>query len=72
MLTIAILKVTLSLSEPVAYGFQPKTSSLHVSLHGNISGAKSARELFKPSKDLASLLVSNEKKCFLVLGCRFL
>jgi len=32
-----------------------------VSLHGNNSGAESTRELFKPSKDLVSLRVCNEK-----------
>jgi len=50
--------------------FKAKTSSFHVPLHGNISGAKSAKEIFKPSKDSASLRVSNEKK-ILVLGVRF-
>jgi len=56
----------LTFSEPVTYGFRPKTNRLHVYLRGNISGAKSARELLKPSKDLASLSVCNGKK-FLVL-----
>ena len=35
-----------------------------MSLRGNNSGAKSARELSKPFKDLASLPVSNEKNFF--------
>jgi len=33
-----------------------------MSLHGHNSDAKSGRELFKPSKDSASLQVCNEKK----------
>jgi len=42
-----------------------------VSLRGIISGAESGtRELFKPSKDLASLLVCNEKN-FFGFGCGF-
>ena len=32
-----------------------------MSLHGNIDGTESAGDLFKPSKDLASLRVCNEK-----------
>ena len=39
-----------------------KTGGSHVSLHGHKSGTKSARELFKCSKDLASLVVCNERK----------
>jgi len=38
-----------------------------MSLHLNISGIISARDLFKHSKNLASLQVCNEKK-FFVLG----
>ena len=34
------------------------------------SGAKSAAELFKDSKDLESLVVCNEEKIF-VGGCRY-
>jgi len=41
--------------------FQPKTSSLRMFLHGNISGTVSAEELFKSSKDSASLQVCYEK-----------
>jgi len=44
--------------------FQLKASSLHASLCRNISAAVSVRELFKPSKDLASLRVCNEKQVF--------
>ena len=36
------------------------SSCLHVSLHGYNYGAECARELFKPSKDSASLWVCNE------------
>ena len=42
--------------------FQPKTSSLHVLLHGNISTDDCAWELFKSSKDSANLRVCNQKK----------
>jgi len=42
-----------------------KSSSLHVFLHGNISADDCARELFKPSKDLASLRICNKK---IILG----
>jgi len=45
-------------------GFSLKSSSLHVSLGGHNSGPGSAGELFKPSKDLASLRVCDEKKFF--------
>jgi len=41
-----------------------------MSLHWNISGAKRTRELFKPSKDSASLQIGNENT-FLVLGFGF-
>jgi len=41
-----------------------KSSSLHVFLHGNISADDCARELFKPSKDLASLHICNENNIF--------
>jgi len=37
---------------------------LHVALRGNISGAVSARELFKHSKDLASVVVCNATNFF--------
>ena len=47
-----------------------KTTRSHVALHGNISGSVSARELFKDSKDLASLVVYNEQN-FLVGGADF-
>jgi len=33
-------------------------------LHGHNSGAETARELFKHSKDSAGLLVANEKTIF--------
>ena len=33
-----------------------------MSLHGNVSATDCAKELFKPSKNSASLLVCNEKK----------
>jgi len=35
-----------------------------MSLRRNVSGAASTRELFKPSKDSASLQVCSEKKFF--------
>ena len=38
-----------------------KSSSLHMSLCGNISIDDCSRELFKPSKDSASLWICNEK-----------
>jgi len=41
-----------------------------VALHEGNSGAESGRELFKGSKDSASLVVCNEKK-FSVGGCKF-
>jgi len=41
-----------------------KTARLHVVLHRNTSGAVSARELFKGSKDSAGLVGCNEKKIF--------
>jgi len=47
-----------------------KTACLHVALCRHNSGAESARELFKSSKDLPSVMVCNEKK-FLVLGFGF-
>jgi len=43
-------------------GLRLKSSSLHVFLHGNNSAVDCARELFKPSKDSASLHIWNEKK----------
>jgi len=46
------------------------SSSLHMFLCGNISTDDCGRELFKSSKDSASLRVCNEKK-FLVLGFVF-
>jgi len=48
-------------------GLRLKSSSLHMILHGNICAYNFAKELFKPSKDLTSLRVCNEKK-YLVLG----
>jgi len=47
-----------------------KSSSLHMFLRGNISADDYARELFKPSKDSASLHICNEKT-FFVLGFGF-
>ena len=48
-----------------------KTSVLHISLHGHNSGTLSAIELFKCSKDLASLVLCNEKGKFYVFGFGF-
>jgi len=45
-------------------GLRLRSSSLQMFLHGNISADDCARELFKPSKDLASLRVCNETKTF--------
>jgi len=47
-----------------------KSSSSPVSLCRHNSGTKCVRELFKPSKDLASLWVRNEQ-IFLVMGFGF-
>jgi len=47
-----------------------KSSIFWLSYQSHSSSADCARELFKPSKDLASLLVCNEKN-FLVLGVGF-
>ena len=44
--------------------FQPKSSSSHVARQLHNSLGDYARELFKPSKDLASLQVCNEKNGF--------
>jgi len=41
-----------------------KTACSHLAFCGSNSGAESARELFKPSKDLANLVVCNEKNFF--------
>jgi len=48
-----------------------KTGFSHVSLHEHNSGTKSARELFKLSKDSGSLRVTNEKKIVLVSDFEF-
>jgi len=48
-----------------------KTAYSHMVLCKPNSSTVSARELFKCSKDLASLVVCNDKKIFLVLGFRF-
>jgi len=48
----------------VSGGLRLKSNSSHVFLHGNISTDDCAKELFKPSKDSASLRVYNEKKIF--------
>jgi len=47
-----------------------KTTGSHVALHVCNSGTKSGRELFKGSKDAASLLVCTRKK-FFGWGCGF-
>jgi len=41
-----------------------KAACSHVALYGRNSGAASTRELFKGSKDSASLVVCNEKNFF--------
>jgi len=41
-----------------------KSSSLYVFLHGSISADNWVGELFKPTKDSASLHICNEKKIF--------
>jgi len=45
-------------------GNQPKTSSFQLPYQQHSSSADCARELFKPLKDSASLLVCNEKTFF--------
>jgi len=45
-------------------GLMLKSSSLHMFLRWNISVDACAREVFKPSKDSASLCVCNEKNIF--------
>jgi len=52
--------------------FRPKTSSFQLPYQWHNSSADCSRELLKPSKDLASLLVCSRKKFFLVGGCGFL
>ena len=54
----------------VSGGLRLKSNSSHVFLHGNISTDDCAKELFKPSKDLASLRIYNEKN-FLDFGFVF-
>ena len=55
----------------VGFGdFRAKTTRLYVALRERNSGAKIGRELFKGSKDLASLLVCTQKN-FLVRGWGF-
>jgi len=44
--------------------FRAKTTGSHVALHECNSGTKSGRELFKGSKDAASLLICTWKKFF--------
>ena len=43
-------------------GNRPKTSSFWLHYQRHSSSANCARELFKPAKDSASLLVYNEKQ----------
>jgi len=50
--------------EYIVPGFQPKTSSFQLPYQRHSSFGDCARELFKPSKDSASLLVCNEKTFF--------
>jgi len=50
--------------------FRAKTTRSHMALLECNSGVKRGRELFKGLKDLASLVVCNEK-IFLVGGCRY-
>jgi len=52
-------------------GNRPKTSSCQLPYQRHSSSADCTRELFKPSKDLASLLVCTQKENFLVGGCGF-
>jgi len=52
-------------------GNRPKTSSFRLPYQHDSSFADCTRELFKPSKDSASLLVRNLWKKFFVGGCRF-
>jgi len=47
-----------------------KTAGPHIALHKHNSGDESGRELFKCSKDLASLVVCTQKK-FLGGDCKF-
>jgi len=56
-----------TLSHHAAFGdFHSRTTGSHVALCKVNSGAESGRELFKGSKDMASLLFCNQKKNFLV------
>jgi len=55
----------LTLWRPVGIeDFHAKTIGLHVALQACSSGAESGRELFKGSKDAASLLVCTRQKIF--------
>jgi len=57
-----ILPFLVTLWCPVGFkDFCAKTTGSHVALHGNISGLVSATDLVKSSKDLANLVVCNEK-----------
>ena len=58
---------------PVGIGdSRAKTTGSHVALRARNSGAESGRELFKGSKDTASLLVYTRKKIFWLGGAGFL
>jgi len=66
------LATALTLSRPVMFeDFAPKNGS-HVALHEHNSGAESGRELFKGSKDSASLLVCTRKNIFWLGDADFL
>jgi len=55
----------LTLWHPAGFGdFHAKTIRSHVALRMRNSGAESSRELFKGSKDTASLLVCTRKIFF--------
>jgi len=71
-LLIFNLAFTFTLSHLVMFkNFEPKNRQ-HVALCKRDSCAESGRELFKGSKDSASLLVCTKKKFFLVGGADFL
>ena len=71
------LKISLVISlnswRPAGFrDFRSRTTRLHVALHAHCSGTESGRELFKGSKDVASLPVHTRKKFFWLQGADFL
>jgi len=63
----------LTLRRPASFeDSRAKTTGSHVALLTHNSGGESGRELFKGSKDVASLLVCTHKKIFWLGGADFL